>query len=303
MILRLSGRITDDEDFKLGPKYYLLINNGRPRIFKLKDDEYVLLPQPKRFIFIDESINTQATYDKGELILSKIHEPCEEYSEKWIDIDSECLKDCPCGSTGSTSCNSAGPTGPAGATGPTGPAGATGPAGSGGSGYVIPYASGPQVELRHLSNTEHTGAIIAFGSNLSPVKYDINGNPIEQPTFSGSYTFSIPKDGTINDLSVSFQLSTDLELRDTQVSIFARLYESEITDNKYIIIPPLNVDLLPVLTGNPTPLSTVSRIFTGINHAVSAGNKIMLLIGCRIVDGPDISVLINGVVSAGLSIS
>jgi BclB C-terminal domain-containing protein len=207
------------------------------------------------------------------------------------------------GATGPTgpSGGPTGPTGPTGAIGATGSTGATGPTSL--TSAIIPFASGDPGALVHvLTGVADTGAFIGFGSSVDGVA--VGGATVDL-TGDGTGTlldmaFSMPRDGTLTQLSVFFSNVGTVEVFPTGVSVVVQVYRSATPDNTFTPIPGALVTL-------PLPAGLLSNGFiangtTALAVAVSNQDR-LLLVAKLIVTGTDVAAATSGYISAGLAIA
>lgn len=192
-------------------------------------------------------------------------------------------------------CDDDGRRGKRGRRGPTGPTGA-----SGGS-AIIPFASGEPGELVHvLGGLLDTGMLVGFGSSLEGV--DVGSGTIDLTGavgFPTNMAFSMPRDGTLTQLSAFFSNVLEVLLTD-DVSVDVQVYRSTTPDNVFTAIPGAVVQMLL-----PAGTIVVGGVFSGtVPLAVDVSNQDRLLLVARLtVPGTDVAVSVTGYVSAGLAIA
>lgn len=195
-------------------------------------------------------------------------------------------------------CGDDGDRGKRGRRGPTGPTGASGATGSS---SIVPFASGEPGELVHvLGGLLDTGMLVGFGSSLDAV--DVGGGTIDLTGavgFPTNMAFSMPRDGTLTQLSAFFSNVLEVLLTD-EVSVDVQLYRSTTPDNVFTAVPGAVVQM-----SLPAGTIVVGGVVSGtVPLAVAVSNQDRLLLVARLtVPGADIAVSVTGYVSAGLAIA
>ena len=135
----------------------------------------------------------------------------------------------PTGPTGAT--GDSGPEGIIGVTGVTGATGVTGVTGLSGASAIIPFASGGPVALTTIAGGL-VGNVsgIGFGSNAT---YSLTAGDINLAGLS-NMSFSVPRNGTITDITAYFSTSAALALVGSTVTITAQVYESATPNDTFI---------------------------------------------------------------------
>lgn len=210
----------------------------------------------------------------------------------------------PTGATGATGATGiAGPTGISGPTGPTGATGATGATGPQGatgiSNAILPFSSGQPITL--TTNNENTNGVpsfIGFGGSAA-------GNQALESSIDmaliDNLSFSIPRNGTLDSLTAYFSTTIPTDLTNTTVTIFAKLYKSDIPDNNFVEIPNTTITLTPNLTGN-VPIGTiVSGTINNLNIPVTPKTRLLFVFSAK-TSGERFQNSIIGYASGGLSI-
>ena len=206
----------------------------------------------------------------------------------------------PMGATGADGTDGGGDTGADGATGATGVTGATGATGVS---AIIPFASGGPVSLNFAPlGVAGTPAYVAFGANAPGV--DVFGNPI-QLFSSGTATnmaFTVPRAGTITDISASFTVLGAVSIALGTTYVQAQLYLAPAGNDTFSPIPETLLTLEPGIT-----LLSVGQLLSGnLATEVSVAQDDQLLMvfatyndGGALVGGGSI----NGYASAGIAIA
>ncbi|WP_315975843.1 exosporium glycoprotein BclB-related protein [Parapedobacter soli] len=181
--------------------------------------------------------------------------------------------------------------------GDPGPAGPYGPAGSDGGGAIIPFSSGAPVSMTTLiGGLTGTPSVVGFGNNAQLLS--ILGSTIDLTT-SPNMAFTMPRDGTITDLSAFFSATTGITLFEP-LTIHAQLYQSTTPNN--IFTPIENAEVtLPKLDGFVNIGDTRNGQASGLSIPVTAGTRILLVVYVSTIGSP-IATAVNGYVSAGLAI-
>ena len=199
------------------------------------------------------------------------------------------------GPTGAT-----GATGTTGATGPMGPTGATGATGATGiSNTFLPFSSGEPITL--TTNNENTSGVpsfIGFGGSAT-------GNQALESSIDmaliNNLSFSIPRNGTLDSLTAYFSTTIPTDLTNTNVTIYATLYKSDIPDNNFVEIPNSTITLSPVLTGQVPIGTVVSGTINNMNIPVTPKTRILFVFSAK-SSGERFQNSIIGYASGGLSI-
>ena len=218
----------------------------------------------------------------------------------------------PTGPTGPTgpSGGPTGPTGAEGATGPTGPAGPigeTGPQGlpgATGAGAIIPYASAGPIPLSILAGgAAGTPAFVGFGSSAGGLS--VFGDIIDLGLTGGSltnYAFSVPRNGTITDMSATFTVSISTTLSLGTLYVSAQLFSAPANGETFTAIPEANLVLEPGL--DEISVGTiVSGTLSGINVPVTQGEQLLLVFYANNSSIVALEDTIAGYASAGVAIS
>ena len=208
------------------------------------------------------------------------------------------------GATGATGATGiAGPTGISGPTGPTGATGATGATGPQGatgiSNAILPFSSGQPITL--TTNNENTNGVpsfIGFGGSAA-------GNQALESSIDmaliDNLSFSIPRNGTLDSLTAYFSTTIPTDLTNTTVTIFAKLYKSDIPDNNFVEIPNTTITLTPNLTGNVPVGAIVSGTINNLNIPVTPKTRLLFVFSAK-SSGERFQNSIIGYASGGLSI-
>ena len=163
---------------------------------------------------------------------------------------------------------------------------------------IIPYASGLPVDLLALGGT----SLVGFGSSIAgpPViggTISLAGGPF----INLNYAFSAPRNGVIESISGYFSTTTNLTLLGNTVTVTAELYSSSTPDNIFTAVPGAKVTLAPNLTGSPLAGTIVNGVTTGLNIAVAAQTRLLMVYTVSAV-GPPLFTPVSGYASGGVSI-
>jgi len=186
--------------------------------------------------------------------------------------------------------------------GDEGTTGPTGPAGLDGASAIIPFASGlPNALVHVLGGLLDTGALIGFGSSVDGVA--VGGGTIDLTGVVGlpsNMAFSLPRDGTLTQLSAFFSNVLGVALLPAGVSVAVQLYRSTTPDNIFSPVPGAIVTM-----ALPAGLLSIGDFVSGTTPiAVPVLNQDRLLLVARVtVTGTDIATVVTGYVSAGLAIA
>ena len=163
---------------------------------------------------------------------------------------------------------------------------------------IIPYASGLPVDMLALGGT----SLVGFGSSIAgpPVidgKISLAGGPF----INLNYAFSAPRNGVIESISGYFSTSTNLNLPGSTVTVTAQLYSSSTPNNIFTAVEGAIVTLLPSLTGTVDAGTISNGITTGLNIAVTAQTRLLMVYTISSV-GVSLLPPISGYASGGVSI-
>jgi BclB C-terminal domain-containing protein len=145
-----------------------------------------------------------------------------------------------------------------------------------------------------------TVAAIGFGAGASSI-LPVGG----QLLLSGlvSEAFSMPRSGVITSIAAYFSSTVGLSLLGSTVTITAQLYRSTTPDDVFTAIPGTAVTLSPSLTGNVLVGARAFGLLSGLNIAVSANTRLMLVFSASVTGGTPIAAAIAGIASAGVAIT
>ena len=115
-------------------------------------------------------------------------------------------------------------------------------------------------------------------------------------------SFSMPRDGIINEIAAYFSTTASVSLIGSTVTIFAQLYQSTTPDNIFTPIPGAVVALAPSYTGLVNIGQISHGIVTDLNIPVTAETRLLMVFSAQVTAGIDIATIISGVASAGVGI-
>ncbi|MEK5253313.1 exosporium glycoprotein BclB-related protein [Paenibacillus sp. FSL F4-0125] len=202
------------------------------------------------------------------------------------------------GATGAT-----GATGPQGVQGIQGATGATGAAGASGASTIIPFSSGAPITVTTIAGgLTGTVAMLGFGNSYSGAS--TIGNTIDLTGNYGSnlnLAFVVPRNGTITSMYAFFSTTTAISLVGTTVNIQAQMYKAGSNSNSFTPISGAAVSFVPGFTGIISIGSISTGSATGLNAAVQAGDRLMLVFTST-ATGLSLINAVTGYASAGIEI-
>ncbi|MCL1990703.1 MAG: hypothetical protein FWG67_07425, partial [Defluviitaleaceae bacterium] len=172
------------------------------------------------------------------------------------------------------------------------------------SSAIIPYASAGIVVLNILAGgLAGTSAYIGFG--YSGVSLTTFGIPIDfsKATGASNFAFTMPRSGTLTDLSANFTTTVGVSLGVGETHVQAQVYVAPAGSNVFIPDPSSLLTLSPgVVTVTAGQLLSGSK--SGLGISVNQGDQVLLVFGATSNGGVSVPVgLIEGYANAGLSIS
>lgn len=214
----------------------------------------------------------------------------------------------PTGATGATGTTGAqgitgGLTGATGATGVTGVTGATGAPGEAGLGSIIPYASGtPAIMTTITGGLVGTTTLVGYGISapgIVPVLGNINltGTGVGEELLN--MAFSMPRDGTVTEITAFFSNAAILALPIDAITVRAQLYTSATPDN--IFTPSAAFVDLPIITGPIILTGATYNATATVNLPVTAETRLLMVFSIS-VGGTNLVQFVTGYVSAGINI-
>lgn len=172
-----------------------------------------------------------------------------------------------------------GPPGPTGRRGRRGPFGPPGPPGPASPGTIIPFASGQPVALTTKNDgTAGSPSYIGFGNCGTPFS-DLS-TPLHLEGLLGeaiNFSFSLPRNGTLDSLTVFFSTVDVVDFNNTTITIKAQLYESTTPDNTFYPIAGSSINLSPLLTGSLQNGTVCKGTTTSINYPVALETRLLLV--------------------------
>lgn len=213
------------------------------------------------------------------------------------------------GTTGATGAIGVqGVTGATGATGVQGIQGVTGATGASGASTIIPFSSGSPITVTTIvGGLKGTVAMLGFGSSYSGAS--IVGGKIDLTRSNGSdptkdpynQAFIVPRNGTITSIYAFFSPTLAFSLIGTTINVQAEIYKADSNSNSFTPIIGSAVSLAPSLTGIISIGSTSDGSVKGINTAVQAGDRLMLVFSST-ASGLSLINTVTGYASAGIEI-
>jgi BclB C-terminal domain-containing protein len=113
----------------------------------------------------------------------------------------------------------------------------------------------------------------------------------------------MPRRGVITSIAAYFSSTVGLALIGSTLTITAQLYQSTTPDDVFTAVPGTAVTLSPSLSGNVLVGSRAFGLLSGLNIAVSANTRLMLVFSGAITGGTPVAAAIAGVASGGLAIT
>lgn len=192
-----------------------------------------------------------------------------------------------------------GPQGPPGPEGPEGPEGPRGPEGPPGPGAIIPFASGPELTLTFQPDgSPDNMALIGFGNHAMAT---LAGGQINVTGIS-NMAFSMPRNGTITDISAAFNVNIFFLPIPNQLTFRAQIYQNNTGNNLFTPVPGAIVTIGPIQLPFPP-----SFVFTGLIQELSiliaAGTRLLMVFSASLDEGFDEPYYISGFASAGVNIN
>lgn len=148
-----------------------------------------------------------------------------------------------------------------------------------------------------------TTSLVGFGNSVAGVT--LVGTTIDLTGAAGTllnFAFSAPRSGTITSMSAFFSTTAALSLVGTTVTITAQLYTSPTNNNIFSPIPGATVTLSPAITGILALGSISTGQTTGLNIAVTGGQRLLLVFSATAA-GLSLINTIAGYASAGVNIT
>ena len=142
----------------------------------------------------------------------------------------------------------------------------------------------------------------SFGT--SEVLPDVLGTSIDltgAPGILANLAFSVPRDGTITDISAYFSVVLGLSLLGTDITVNAQLYSSTTPDNIFTPITGAEVDLEPTFSGIISVGDIASGITSGLTIPVTAETRLLMVFTIT-AEGVDLVNILTGYASAGITI-
>jgi BclB C-terminal domain-containing protein len=115
--------------------------------------------------------------------------------------------------------------------------------------------------------------------------------------------FSMPRNGVITSIAAYASILVTLSLPVSTATITAELYRSTAPNDDFSPVPGTLVTLTPSLTGTVNVGTTLRGLLTGLNIAVSAETRLMLVFTVDITAGLPLATVITAHVGGGVAIS
>lgn len=171
------------------------------------------------------------------------------------------------------------------------------------AGAIIPFASGEPVAPTTIAlGLAGLPALIAFGNSTTlPTVLGATIDLTGAAGLASNMSFSVPRDGTITDITAYFSVVLGLTLVGTTISITAQLYESTTPDNIFTPIAGALVNLTPALTGLINVGDTAFGTTTGLAIPVTTGTRLLLVFTITAA-GVSLINTVTGYASGGINI-
>ncbi len=143
---------------------------------------------------------------------------------------------------------------------------------------------------------------MAFGN--STVLPNILGATIDLTGSAGllaNMAFSVPRAGTITDITAYFSTVLGLSLVGTTVTVHAQLYQSTTPDNTFSPIAGTDVSLSPTLGGIISIGDIASGTLSGLSIPVTAGTRLLMVFDIT-ASGVSLLNTLTGYASGGVNI-
>jgi len=169
---------------------------------------------------------------------------------------------------------------------------------------IIPFASGePRLLVTASGGIARFGAVIGFGASADDV--DVTGATINLVGGAGivrNMAFSMPRDGTLVELTGFFSTSVIVDLPPPGAFVIVRLYRSgPLPSNIFAPLGPAL--LLPLPPGEPVPVGTPTNGTVPLGSLPVFKQERLILVVSVIVPGQTgITTFVSGYLSAGLAI-
>lgn len=204
------------------------------------------------------------------------------------------------GATGAT--GDTGPTGPTGATGEQGATGATGEDGPAGAGTIIPFASGKPIAMTTiLDGSSGNSSILGFGNSATDIPSGQVINLTGDNQSAINFSFTMPRNGTLTNISAFFSATSPLTLIGSTISITADIYTSSTPDNNFTKLQGANVTIAPSLTGIISVGSESYGENSNLNIPLTKGTRVLVAFSST-SSGVSLTNTISGYASGGLCI-
>ncbi|GMB10595.1 MAG: hypothetical protein NkDv07_0425 [Candidatus Improbicoccus devescovinae] len=139
-----------------------------------------------------------------------------------------------------------------------------------------------------------TGALIGFGNSASSITL---GSIIDLTSIS-DFAFVMPRNGTLDSISISFSVLTALSLVSSSIVVSLGIYTASIGSNSFTLISSIN---LPALSDTVTIGTIISQSASSLGISLTIGEKILIGVSAT-ASGLSLVNFVSGYVSAGLNI-
>jgi BclB C-terminal domain-containing protein len=147
-----------------------------------------------------------------------------------------------------------------------------------------------------------TPAYVAFGLNVTGI--EIFGNPINITSDSSisDFAFTVPRDGTITDITSTFIATAALSLAIGQVFINCQLYSAAASQPIFTPIAATRLQLTPGLSTISIG-TVVNGALHGLSVPVSAGTQLMMVFAANNSSAQSLAGTVIGYTSASVAIA
>lgn len=145
-------------------------------------------------------------------------------------------------------------------------------------------------------------AFVGFGSSAPGLT--VLGTSIDITNPAGTlsnFAFSVPRAGTITDLSAFFSTTIALSLVGSTITVTAQLYSSSTPNNIFSPVPGASVKLAPPLNGTIGIGTQSYGTTSGLSIPVTVGTRLMMVFSAS-ATGLSLINTVVGYASAGVAI-
>jgi BclB C-terminal domain-containing protein len=119
---------------------------------------------------------------------------------------------------------------------------------------------------------------------------------------AANMSFSVPRDGTITDITAYFSIVLALSLAGTDLTVTAQLYESTTPNNIFSPVAGTAIALTPPFSGIISVGDIATGSLTGLSIPVVTGTRLLMVFSVT-AEGLSLINTVTGYASAGVSIS